>query len=143
VFLFFKGEKMKTRTSIICFTLLVFILFILVFNEKQQNLKKSIINIEKSEIKHQIKSKIIEMDLIFENDEQIDREKIAYTQGYINGQNALFSQMNEPIRFVLSKKYFSYILQIESDKNLKEIISKGYVDGYHKACSMLQCPVGN
>jgi hypothetical protein len=71
-------------------------------------------------------------------------ENKIYKIGYQRGQRAMLLQMEKPD---LVDKSAEYTVNFEIPKDEKErldsIMSKAYVDGYHKAGDLLYCPKNN
>lgn len=88
---------------------------------------------------HQI---ITEPKSIEKNDFTVDAQDVAYKLGFEQGKMAFFKQINEPIQNSEIKKeeYTVLIESQEQQKEYDEAISKGYVDGYHKAADSIHCP---
>jgi hypothetical protein len=90
-----------------------------------------------------LKKEVVE---IVSNDLEEDQnlEDQAYRVGYVQGQNSLFIQINRPDILVKTQEYASLKetanKHFENDPHYKEIMLKGYVDGYHKAAELLSCP---
>lgn len=69
--------------------------------------------------------------------------KEAYDQGYKRGQNAFLVQTNHPLAssFETKESYTVFVeLNEEQKEAYKEAATQGYVDGYHKASDLVQCP---
>lgn len=81
--------------------------------------------------------------LLAENLPLDDFSKIAYEAGYKRGyvnfmQQHVKTSSEEAIQYTYTSSEDES--KIENDQNYQEIISKGYVDGYHKAGESQHCP---
>lgn len=81
--------------------------------------------------------------LLAENLPLDDFSKIAYEAGYKRGyvnfmQQHAKTSSEEAVQYTYTSNEDES--KIENDQNYQEIISKGYVDGYHKAGESQHCP---
>lgn len=116
------------------------VLFVFVFSLKQ---KTKNVNVQENLIIEPIKVEEINFKegLIAENLPLDDESKIAYEAGYKRGYTNFMQQHNNSGDLV-QYTYTSNESEktIEENESYQELISKGYVDGYHKAGDSLHCP---
>jgi len=103
--------------------------------KKKQPPKKELVNVI-SEINVQNVQEEVK------NENQIlDLDEKAFQIGYQKGQRAMLIQMGKP---ELINKTAEYTVNFEIPENEKErleaIMSKAYVEGYHKASDLVYCP---
>lgn len=100
--------------------------------KKRQKLKQNINN-------HLSVSAPVEDQIKKESIETIENK--IYNIGYQRGQRAMLVQM-EKQQYIDKKAEYTVNFEIPEDEKdrLDEIMSKAYVDGYHKAGEMFYCP---
>lgn len=70
----------------------------------------------------------------------------AYRVGYLHGQNALFTQMNKPeelhVFHATPQVQYTAIQDAPEEERTRysEIMTQGYIDGYHRASDSMSCP---
>lgn len=99
------------------------------------------------------KNKIVQQDIENSEEETIIYENIPvefnsleekiYKVAYEQGRKSLYGQMG--IKLVnINEKEFSYTINVDASDEEKskydELKSRGYVDGYHRACDSFYCP---
>ena len=120
---------MKARYAFLA----IFVLFTFVF----------LPTIMKKKQKSKPTENMISDSILVEQEENVSLESEVYKVGFMKGQNAFMTQMNDPKAPPSdTKQEYTVSLDVpeEERKNLKEIMLKGYVDGYHKESSSLYCP---